>query len=93
MVSACVCVEWRSAGRGGVTGCRRPIGCLIFTGHFPQKSHMISGSFAKNDMQLKASYGSSPTCTNGGHFFVDGVIDNISQHPFCVLQSVLQCVL
>jgi len=37
-------------------GGQRPIGRLVFIGHFPQKSPVISGFFAENDLQLKASY-------------------------------------
>ena len=35
----------------------------MFAGHFPQKSPMISGSFAKRDLQLKASCASLSPCT------------------------------
>ena len=44
------------------TGRRRPTGCLIVIGHFSQKSPVNSGSLAKNDLQLKASYGFSLPC-------------------------------
>jgi len=44
------------------TGWRRLMGCPIFIGHFPQKSPVVSGSVAKNDLQLKESYGSLPSC-------------------------------
>ena len=63
--------NWRImsiTGRVVSTWWRRSIGCLIFIGHLPQKSPIINGSFAKNDLQLKVSYGSSPPCNKRHHF-------------------------
>ena len=50
------------------TGWQRPIGCLSFVGHFPQKSHQIRGSFAERDVRLMASYASSPPCNFDTYF-------------------------
>jgi len=55
-------------GRRGGAGWRRPTGYLIFVGHFLQKSPIICGSFAKNDVQLKAFYGSSPPCNDASRW-------------------------
>jgi len=41
---------------------QRDVGCLIFIGHFPQRSPIICHSFTERDLQFKASYASSSPC-------------------------------
>jgi len=61
------------------TGLRRCIGCLIFIGLFLQNSLIIGGSIAKRDLQLKASYASSPPCIQDSDFHCN---DHFETHLF-----------
>ena len=53
-----ICTHTTHTGAGR----HRVIGCLIFIGHFAPKSPIIHGSFAKKDLQFKASDEPSPSC-------------------------------
>jgi len=57
----------------------RCVGCLILRRHFPPKSPIINGSFAKIDLQLKASYASSLPCTASCIWSVISSISNLNR--------------
>jgi len=67
-VRVCVClcdmtlIQCMCVSKNVSTGWRKILGCLIFIGYFSQKSPIVSGSLAENDLRLKGSYGSSPPC-------------------------------
>ena len=55
MPHACIHMTHRAPQKAKkYTGWHRTIGCPIFIGRFLQKSPVISGSFANNDLQLGA---------------------------------------
>ena len=59
---------------------QKPIGGLIFIGHFLKKSPGIDGSSAERDLRLKASYGSSPPCIRGCELLIiiaGGVVGSV----------------
>jgi len=72
----CIWHSWIAFVR---TGWRIVAGCFIFIRHFPQKSPVINGSFAKNDLQLEAFYGSSPPCMYAWH-----ALETLHMHMTCI---------
>ena len=86
----CVCNTFLW-GRQDSRMCCRPIHvtcvCNTVGSFFKEKSPIISGSFVKNDLQLKASYGSSPHCTTVGSFFKEPTNRSHPIHVKCVCNS------
>jgi len=88
------------------TGWRRYIGCLIFIGHFPQKSPKssgsfvkisgsfveISGSFAERDVQLEAPYASSHSCMTHMYKWDKCIMHRCMMHKYERVMHLYECI-
>jgi len=55
LLRMCPLAPWRAPAHCAAGTSENLVKCLIFIGHFQQKSPIISGSFAENDLQLQTS--------------------------------------
>jgi len=72
-----------SLGFRCVTGWRRPVGSLIFIGHFSQKSPIISESFAESDLQVTGIlwvFATLYLCVTGGHVTHCNTLQHTATH-------------
>jgi len=79
---------WGKRERLMTTGGWGRSGCLILILHFPQTSHIISGSFAERDLQVRASNACWPPYTCSNPIWLEHVIAGAMQ---CVTPLIHMC--
>jgi len=79
---------WGKRERLMTTGGWGRSGCLILIFRFPQTSHIISGSFAERDLQVRASNACWPPYTCSNPIWLEHVIAGAMQ---CVTPLIHMC--